>query len=88
MKMLLTTMALLTVIGTPSFAQSYDPDEGTGNIVPFVYGSEGWGARAQARGTVGSRKSSRYMRSTEGNIFGTDPDPNGRRDLRRNQPVQ
>lgn len=33
MKKLLTTLAALTVIATPAFAQSFDPDNGTGNIV-------------------------------------------------------
>ena len=33
MKKLLTALAALTVIATPAFAQSFDPDNGTGNIV-------------------------------------------------------
>ena len=33
MQKLLTTLAALTVIATPAFAQSFDPDNGTGNIV-------------------------------------------------------
>jgi len=33
MKRLLTTLAALIVIVTPAFAQSFDPDNGTGNIV-------------------------------------------------------
>jgi hypothetical protein len=33
MKRLLTTLAALTVIARPAFAQSFDPDNGTGNIV-------------------------------------------------------
>ena len=36
MKKLLTTLAALTVIATPAFAQSFDPDNGTGNIVLSV----------------------------------------------------
>ena len=36
MKRLLTTLAALIVIVTPAFAQSFDPDNGTGNIVPIV----------------------------------------------------
>ena len=35
MKKLLTTVALLAVIATPTFAQSYDPDGGTGNVLAF-----------------------------------------------------
>ena len=33
MKKFLTVVGLLTVIATPAFAQSFDPDNGTGNIV-------------------------------------------------------
>ena len=33
MKMVLTTATLLSIIATPVLAQSFDPDEGTGNIV-------------------------------------------------------
>ena len=36
MKRLLTAFAALTVIATPAFAQSFDPDNGTGNIVPTL----------------------------------------------------
>ena len=36
MKKLLTTLTALTVIATPAFAQSFDPDNGTGNIVPTL----------------------------------------------------
>jgi hypothetical protein len=37
MKKFLTTLAALTVIATPAFAQSFDPDNGTGNVLPFSY---------------------------------------------------
>ena len=33
MKKLLITLAALIVIAPPAFAQSFDPDNGTGNIV-------------------------------------------------------
>ena len=33
MKKPLTTLAALTAIAMPAFAQSFDPDNGTGNIV-------------------------------------------------------
>ena len=33
MNKLLTTLAALTVIATPAFAQLFDPDDVTGNIV-------------------------------------------------------
>ena len=37
MKKFLTTVALVTVIATPAFAQSFDPDSGTGNVLAFGY---------------------------------------------------
>jgi hypothetical protein len=33
MKKFLTTFAVLAVIATPAFAQSFDPDNGTGNVL-------------------------------------------------------
>jgi hypothetical protein len=39
MKRLLTALAALTIIATPAFAQSFDPDNGTGNIV-MSFGSK------------------------------------------------
>ncbi|HEY6023156.1 MAG TPA: hypothetical protein VIV34_03150 [Pseudolabrys sp.] len=35
MKKFLTTLAVLTAVATPAFAQSFDPDNGTGNVLPF-----------------------------------------------------
>jgi hypothetical protein len=35
MKRSLTTLAVLTVLATPAFAQSFDPDNGTGNVLSF-----------------------------------------------------
>jgi len=37
MMKLLTTIAALTVIATPTFAQSFDPDARTGNVLPFAH---------------------------------------------------
>jgi hypothetical protein len=37
MKKLMTAVALLTAIATPVFAQSFDPDIGTGNVRSFEY---------------------------------------------------
>ena len=40
MKKFLTTLAVLTVFATPAFAQSFDPDNGTGNmLLSFSYKS-------------------------------------------------
>jgi opacity protein-like surface antigen len=33
MKKFLTIVGLLTVLATPAFAQAYDPDNGTGNVI-------------------------------------------------------
>ena len=37
MKRFLATLAVLTVLATPSFAQSFDPDNGTGNVLLFAH---------------------------------------------------
>jgi hypothetical protein len=37
MKKYLTTLAVLTACATPAFAQSFDPDNGTGNVLSFVH---------------------------------------------------
>ena len=39
MKKFLTTLAVLTVFATPAFAQSNEPDNGTGNMLSFSYKS-------------------------------------------------
>jgi hypothetical protein len=38
MKKLLTTLALLTVVATPAFAQSFDPENGTANVLSLRSG--------------------------------------------------
>jgi hypothetical protein len=40
MKKFLTIVGLLTVIATPAFAQSFNPDRGTGNVLPFAYAAD------------------------------------------------
>ena len=39
MKKFLTSLAVLTAFATPAFAQSFDPDNGTGNMLSFSYKS-------------------------------------------------
>lgn len=39
MKKFLTTFAVLTVIATPAFAQSFDADNGTGNVLTLSHKS-------------------------------------------------
>ena len=41
MKMFLATLAVLSVIATPAFAQSFNPEAGTGNVLPSYYGPDG-----------------------------------------------
>ena len=48
MRSVLTTAAVLIVIVTPALAQSFDPDAGTGNIVPPVANQGGASAYAEA----------------------------------------
>ncbi|MGC1698670.1 MAG: hypothetical protein WA796_08090 [Pseudolabrys sp.] len=36
MKKFLTTLAVLTAFAAPAFAQSFDADAGTGNVLSFV----------------------------------------------------
>jgi hypothetical protein len=53
MKKFLTTLAALTVIATPAFAQSFDPDNGTGNVLPFAYApTDHSGTTAYARSSA------------------------------------
>jgi hypothetical protein len=40
-KVLVTLAALAAVIATPVFAQSFDPEAGTGNVLPSYYGADG-----------------------------------------------
>jgi hypothetical protein len=39
MKKFLTIAGLLTLVATPAFGQSFDPEGGTGNVLAFSYGS-------------------------------------------------
>jgi hypothetical protein len=50
MKKVLTLAAFATIISLPAFAQSFDPDAGTGNIAPPVAYMGSAGAYAQAPG--------------------------------------
>jgi hypothetical protein len=68
MKKALTIATFLTFIAMPAFAQSFDPDVGTGNIVPPVANQGGASAYAQApdnyeRGYVRAHSSRRMHHS-------------------------
>jgi len=49
MKNLITAVTLATLVSSPVFAQSYDPDMGTGNIAPAPYAQTANGASAFAQ---------------------------------------
>jgi hypothetical protein len=53
MKNVLSLAILASVIALPAFAQSFDPDLGTGNLVPPVANMGAAGAYAQAPGMYG-----------------------------------
>ena len=55
MRKTLTAAAVLVLMTAPAFAQSFDPDNGTGNILPMVGAYPGGtGAYAQAPEVYGS----------------------------------
>lgn len=92
MKKLLLSAAVAAVLATPAFAQSYDPDFGTGNVNPPVaseQGQFGGSSYAYAPRTTRSMHARRTMRgphavySYDGQYRGWDPDPNVRLELRR-----
>jgi hypothetical protein len=41
LKKFLATLALTAVIATPVFAQSFDPEAGTGNLLPSYFAADG-----------------------------------------------
>jgi len=66
MKIVLSLVTLASVIALPAFAQSFDPDLGTGNLEPPVVSMGAAGAYAQApvryeRGYVRHRHANRYQ---------------------------
>jgi hypothetical protein len=66
MRKLLSLATLASVIALPAFAQSFDPDVGTGNLVPPVANMGAAGAYAQApaiydRGYVRHRRAYRSV---------------------------
>ena len=87
----LAAMAIVTAIGTPALAQSYDPDLGTGNVAPaptsYVDTMPGANAFAQAPRAEAKHYRSELNRSDavvneNGNVE-ADPDINIRSQLER-----
>jgi hypothetical protein len=62
MRTFLIIAGFLSVIATPAFAQSFDPEEGTGNAEPFVYGTQG---HQGIEGEAQAPKSIRSMQKKE-----------------------
>jgi opacity protein-like surface antigen len=67
MKKFLTIVGLLTVVATPAFAQSYDSDVGTGNVIN-VPALEQQGGRADATSAF-----AQAPRKHAARITGVDP---------------
>ena len=62
MKTLFAIIAVLA-IATPVFAQSFDPEAGTGNVLPSYYGADGGlhaGSAAQYNDQIAERGRIRY----------------------------
>ncbi len=80
MKTVLATATFL-IIGTPVFAQSHDPDLGTGNVASSVINQAGENAYAQAPRNYENRVTYRQMpRRKRSSTYQTDPKmiPNGK----------
>ena len=88
MKKFITVAALATVLASPAFAQSYDPDLGSGNIAPNYSAEPGYNpdhaafARVHPRVTRHSAGVDAFARVNEGGVVmpdgavARDPDPN------------
>jgi hypothetical protein len=73
-KKFLTTFAVLAVIATPAFAQSFDPDNGTGNVQQFSHKS------AQIEGKTALRQDAMRAYATapfEGSVGSNAPAATG-----------
>jgi len=80
MKMFITAAALATVLASPAFAQSYDPDVGSGNIAPPVY-AHAPRAADQAHARAPQDSLGAFARVGHGTVMwdgdvARDPDPN------------
>ena len=89
-KVILVAAAL--VMASPAFAQSYDPDIGSGNIAPapaaptLFQGADGAYARVipgTSRGRAAVAPTTTAVHDEYGRVVGADPDANIRFQLRR-----
>jgi hypothetical protein len=69
-KKFLTTLAVLTAVATPAFAQSFDPDSGTGNVLPF----SGTATAIHSGKSAGNQSATRAYAAVPG--FGSIGNPN------------
>ena len=86
--MLLAAAALF--IAAPAFAQSSDPDLGSGNIgrvqtapVGVYQGTEGAYARVPGTRVPGASQAPNAVYDEHNNVIGADPDPNVRLQLQK-----
>jgi hypothetical protein len=98
MKKILAATAVAMVIAAPAFAQSYDPDLGSGNISAQVAPSGAYrgGAGAFARvvpGQAGFVRGTRLQSPNavydgHGQLIGADPDANVRMQLQKDNDIR
>jgi hypothetical protein len=88
-KVILVAAAMM--MASPAFAQSYDPDVGSGNITPHAtatvfQGAQGAYARVlpgTSRGRAVIAPATTAVHDEYGHVIGADPDPSIRLQLRR-----
>jgi hypothetical protein len=89
MNRFIAAIAFGALLASPSMAQSYDPDVGSGNVAPPPGGYYGPSndrsdARAQGRHHHRSHRQPEEVRDSQGLVVGEDPDPNIRSRILRN----
>jgi hypothetical protein len=83
MKKLITAAALATVLVSPALAQAYNPDLGTGNIVPNPYAQEAQAPHGASHGSLAAHaRVNRGVVMPDGAVA-QDPDRNIRFELNR-----
>ena len=71
MKKVLTLVAFASIIALPAFAQSFDPDLGTGNLVPPVanMGARCSGTRQLRKGICPASENTRHNKAWNADAF-------------------
>ncbi len=88
MKKLLMAASFLALLASPALAQSYNPNAGSGNLVPppgAVYGGPRYPGAQQMPGYAANAMAWHGPDTVivHGRVVGRDPDPNVRLMLRR-----